>query len=194
MYEAILTAVEAYTSLVDFITRGKLEMILSSIGDVELLAARDALAKEDSSNKKKAPVRSAVTHLESAHVAYRSLYEDRSTAFRHASFVLAIHKDCYTMSMMAECYLYLKENRRAIEAADDAYRARKYYEEYKEWATKDGKGGQTGNLSTFDSGVFTTALNPAEWSKALKAKDLKIGMGQVEKFRNQVKRMARSSD
>lgn len=194
-YEQILSSVESYGQIVDFITKGRMEETLSSIGDVHTEAAKEALAKIKISNDKKAPVWSAVTHLEVAHVAYRKLYIDRGSQFRAASFLLAIYKDCGVMSLMAECEIYLKEGGRANDAANKAVEARYYYEKllqeskayYEEagdalWSSET----QFPPPSRHDLSIMTSLFNLREWSAAIKASRARVTMEQVYEFQRRI--------
>jgi hypothetical protein len=91
---------------------GDLPGILSTFAEVEYKAAGDALQNIQLAKDRKGMVWQAIGHLQSAHASYQKLYAEPSglkDMAKMATRMAAIHKDLFTLSLMAVCYRYLGE-------------------------------------------------------------------------------------
>jgi hypothetical protein len=121
LFEVVSTA----RGLRDYILNGEMASLL---GELELTAAQEALNKATLARDPESQVWSAVNHLESAHVGFRSTYKGQgrwyhSAATRCAQEVAAA-KDRWVLCLMACCYKLLGEPKlclKALELAEEAH-------------------------------------------------------------------------
>jgi hypothetical protein len=163
----ITAAVKNYTTVIGFIDNGQLTEILSTVADVHFEAAHDALAKMEKAKDREACVYSAITHLESAHVAYRKLYQGERIGFRAASYELAVNMDIYTLCLMAVCYMYVTDVDLAKESVKNA---RLVFNDFESLKRKTFNKPTTmsmpgGEVNIWEGAVLETALNPLQWGQ-----------------------------
>lgn len=108
----LLSAAGSAVDLAKFIIGDGLRESMAAItGDVHLKAAQLALRTAEISNSPEDRIKSAITHLEAAHVAYKQI-EGRVSTFRGRRFqetqiVVAARKDVWVSCLMALCYTFL---------------------------------------------------------------------------------------
>ncbi len=91
---------------------GDLPGILNTFAEVEYKAAADALQNITLAKNRKGMVWQAIGHLQSAHASYQKLHAAPAglkDMAKMATRMAAIHKDLFTLSLMAVCYRYLGE-------------------------------------------------------------------------------------
>jgi hypothetical protein len=110
VFSQIVSAAETAKSVQRFV-EGQLVGILNAFGEVEYAAAVDALDNISRARKPANQVLLAVGHLQSAHVAYRKIHQASGIKqyFTLPTRMLALHKDIFTLCLMAICYRYLDE-------------------------------------------------------------------------------------
>jgi hypothetical protein len=185
-------AVQNYMTVVGFVDNGELDTILSSIGDVHFEAAKEALAKMGTARNKKAPVQSAITHLEAAHIAYRKLHDGEGADFRAASYALGVNMDMYTLCLMATCYMYLQELELAKECVAKARDVFKGFQ-----AFRNARGSITGGgghpygerLNDWQRGVLTTIFNPSQWFKLPRLLEVRMTDQRQREFKEFCRRI-----
>lgn len=151
---SLVNAVQQYSSITEFVDGGGFSEALAAIGTNEYEAAKYAIQKMSGAHDKKAHVWSAITHLESAHIAFRSIHSPTSlgrTYLKRASMMEAAHLDVYTCCLMVMCYLYFKEEHLALVALNSAEAA---WSRHKYFGSDDLRNTVAEWLSIF---------NPSEW-------------------------------
>jgi hypothetical protein len=172
------SAVSNYSSLLKFVDGRGLVQMFSAIGDTHYQAAKDALYKRENAKDKKAPVNSAITHLEAAHAAYAKIYKGERY-FRAISWRLAGYKDVWTLSLMATCYMYIHELDLAKDTVSSAEYVLKHINNPPQTIVKTTRG----DRSQESWEVPTSLINPFEWVQATKSSDYWIGEERSKKFR-----------
>jgi len=120
----VISAASNINTLIDFILGGALAQSLTAIGEVQFRSAALALRNAKISQNPKREVELAVGHLQTAHIAYRKIW-DRNTLRRNLQYndvQRAFHFDQASNVWMAMCYCYLREKtlmRQAIQRAKD---------------------------------------------------------------------------
>jgi hypothetical protein len=172
------SAVSNYSQLIKFVDGKSLIQIFSAIGDTHYQAAQNALYKRENAKDKKAPVNSAISHLEAAHVAYREIYSgDRY--FRAISWRLAGYKDVWTLSLMATCYMYLHELDLAKDSVNSAGHILDHINNPPVTTVKTIRGDRSPEAWE----VPTSLINPFEWMQLTKSSDYWIGVERSKKFK-----------
>ena len=130
-FNSIHQATVSFQKLKAFVDDGGLLTAVTAIGDVELEAAKLALERAQSARRKRELVRSAATHLESAHTAFRRTYavtkEERNPKWLLRADIgedLAAAKDLWTLVLLAMCDLALGEKanmEEVLEKCETAY-------------------------------------------------------------------------
>ena len=110
---SLVHAASSMNSIINFIEGASFLEALSVIGDNELKAAKQAMQNVGKAQDKKRDVTLAVGHLQSAHTAYRSIWQQTLASFtgntKLVTLGLAVDKDRYVSCLMALCYVYLGE-------------------------------------------------------------------------------------
>jgi hypothetical protein len=109
----LINVAEDVKKLQHFI-EGDLPAILNTFAEVEYKAAADALENMRLAKNRKGMVWQAVGHLQSAHASYQKLHAESSglkDMAKTATRMAAVHKDLFTLSLMAVCYRYLGETK-----------------------------------------------------------------------------------
>lgn len=121
VFSQIVSVAETAKSIHQFV-EGELVSILTALGEVEYAAAVDALNNISRASKPANQVLLAVGHLQSAHVAYRRIHQigGAKRYFTLPTRMLALHKDIFTLCLMAVCYRYLDEPLLMQDALQDA--------------------------------------------------------------------------
>jgi hypothetical protein len=126
----LVLAAESVNTIVGVVEGGALE---STLADVGLVAAKDALSKVPHAEDKRAQVWSAVNHLEEAESALRNTIKTRGNRLMFVNQLgleVMIEKRRYILGLMAVCYRYLGERAltertlSTIPGADEGYAAR----------------------------------------------------------------------
>jgi hypothetical protein len=134
--EAALEASNSLSKTVQFIEGGPLVACMTFVGDNSANAAKYALERASTASDRIAAVRSAITHLESAHVAYYEIYEEWVSADAPFTFKglvrspgdewAAARKDIVVLVLLALCDRYVGERANMLRSLEDlkvAYRA-----------------------------------------------------------------------
>jgi hypothetical protein len=111
VFDDILAFAKTAKTIQKFV-EGQLVTILSTLGETEYQAASAALANIHLARRPRDQVLLAVGHLQSAHTAYQGIYHHSKNwkdLFTLATRTVALHKDVFTLSLMAICYKYLQE-------------------------------------------------------------------------------------
>jgi hypothetical protein len=126
----LVLAAESVNKLFEFVEGGALE---STLADLGLVAAKDALSKVPHAEDKRAQVWSAVNHLEEAESGLRRTIQTRGNRLMFVNqpgFREMIDKRRYILGLMAVCYRYLGERAltertlSTIPGADEGYDVR----------------------------------------------------------------------
>jgi hypothetical protein len=117
----IISVADNVKKLEHFI-EGDLPGILNSFAEVEYKAAADALQNISLAKNRKGMVMLAVGHLQSAHASYQKLAEPSGfkDMAKMATRMAVVHKDLFTLTLMAVCYRYLGEARLMEKTLADA--------------------------------------------------------------------------
>ena len=111
-FSVILQAVTDLPFVRDYIHNGNMASILSSISDVEVEAAKDALKNKNLAHNPVPHVREAATHLRSAHFALFNFLK-RENEFNRmtmtSELMVAARKDVWVLSNLMLCHIYLNE-------------------------------------------------------------------------------------
>lgn len=181
-FEVLKLAVESYNSVVSFVEKRGLTEMLDTIGNVHFEAATNALEKRSMAVDKFAPVRSAITHLEAAHVAFKRIHQSHRY-FRVVTWKLAGFKDVWTLALMATCYLYLKEITLAKQKAEEAKTVLYHVQNPPRNAAMSGGGGHPyAERAPEDLAGPLTLFNPVEWFKVPALISFWIGDEQANEF------------
>jgi hypothetical protein len=106
-----LKVLSTYDTVRTFVNESMVEL-LTTMGDVHLQAAKDALLKIKKSPNPAAHVWSATNHLEVAQISYRKTWAEAGTLseiFRNPSLESAAAKEINAIRLLIVCYVYLKE-------------------------------------------------------------------------------------
>lgn len=164
-FATIVSAVQSYNSVCKFVTGGELLEAVSTIGDIELEAARLALDGSRMARNPEAQVWSAINHLQTALIAYRKGHKNLSTGFKknlsYSSTTVVLRKLRWVSCLMAVCYLYVGE----IELAKDAVKAAR----------------EAKRLLMENGGGILSLFNPAEY-RCEDTEPLKISEGDFRTF------------
>lgn len=127
----LIAAAKNATALAQFISDGGLEAAIATVvGDIHTDAAKLALSMSSTSNSPSDRVRSAITHLEAAHVAYRTIVESAMNSWlgpypRVMKVAAAANKNAWVCSLMAVCYAHLGDAPAVARSIEMAREARK---------------------------------------------------------------------
>jgi hypothetical protein len=105
----LVVAARSVNTIGSVVEGGALE---STLADLGLAAAKDALSKVSYAEDKRAQVWSAVNHLEEAESALRTTIKTRGNRLmwvNQPSLLVMIYKRQYILGLMAVCYRYLGE-------------------------------------------------------------------------------------
>lgn len=110
----------------------------------------------------------AVGHLQSAHIAYKNVWQKFNSDFGQTtkafSFEVACKKDRYVCYLMALCYVYLREFKIAQDCLDSSERADRAYDEYSKGLDKGGRMFLTfSSLITHAGNAMEAARNKTPW-------------------------------
>lgn len=169
---SLVHAASNMNNIINFVEGISFLEALSVIGDNELEAAKLAMQSTGKAHDKKREVTLAVGHLQSAHIAYRSIWQrthgsalGRST--RLLTLDLARQRDRYISCLTALCYVYLGEFQLARSYVTFAKEADQAWEELVD-------GQSAGDL--FTSGIISMIREPGKAIESFKDKTPKIDM------------------
>jgi hypothetical protein len=157
----LVLAAESVNTIVELVEGGALE---STLADLGLIAAKDALSKVPHAEDKRAQVWSAVNHLEEADSVLRTTLQTRGKRLANLNEVglqQMIEKRRYLIGLMAVCYRYLGERAlteralSAIPGADEGCDALIYRTD---WEIKDFRITDAFVLGNFISPAFYKSL------------------------------------
>ena len=157
-------ASSSWNALRHFVDGEKVVSVVNSIGRVELEAAKHALSQRDLAYDKHAQLRSTITHLETAHAAFRSSYNRnpwQSLAALGEQWEAA-QADLAVTTLLVICYLYVGETKLAFVAVDDLE---------KTWNIYAMETSDTSSFGAFLQVKVSTALhmfNPLLWPRFYK--------------------------
>jgi len=126
----LVATVKTARSIANAVEGGAIE---STLADLGLQAAKDALSNVSYAEDKKAQVESAVNHLQGAEAALRTTIQTRGNRLMWVNqprLLVMIYKRQYVLGLMAVCYRYLGEKAltertlSTIPGADEGYRDR----------------------------------------------------------------------
>jgi hypothetical protein len=134
---ASLAAIAKSTkTITDFVNSAALGDAISMIvGDNALDAAQFAMNMREISTDPNARIRSAISHLETAHASFAGIHSPRGgklakyikSRTNYGGMFIAADKDAWTCALMSLCYVELREKRASqfcLEAAANACRLR----------------------------------------------------------------------
>jgi hypothetical protein len=146
----ILVVIQSAGAIQEFIEEGGLYLFLKQIGSNELEAAEQVLGDIQYESSKRLAVTRALTHLESAHQHFYSIWKRNTDVFSLSQERDIQILDFWTCCLMAICHKYLKSNHtkivKVLEFANNAY-----------W-------GKVGLLKEAAQGLFFI-LDPRTWIK-----------------------------
>ena len=175
----LVHAASNINNVINFIEGVSFRDALSAIGDNEVEAALLAMQNAKKAHDVKREVESAVNHLQSAHIAYCSVWQqirgsDFSKWTRGASQDWATLKDAYVSCLMALCYIYLGEFHLAQDCAAFAKEAKRVYN----WDTELSTGENTlwfvGSLLREPGKVFSLIKESLAEDSNIKALDVDV--------------------
>lgn len=110
----LLLSTKNYTALKSFVEGENLKIAVSGIvGDIHLEAAKYALETAEVSVSPRDRVKSAITHLEAAHIAFKQIHDQHKNPLTYLPRINSIEcaalKDAFVLCIMACCYTYLKD-------------------------------------------------------------------------------------
>jgi hypothetical protein len=188
---ALIGALGSYQTIIEFIDKGSLLQILSTIGDVHLEAANRELRNLKSSADKRAGVNRAATCLQVAMVAYE---KQRSKSLTKAALdfdrdLRAANRREMSMIALVACYLYLQEWRLAERVLDEE-------------EARINKPAKSDGLETLDmfGGMLVGFLSPKTYTSLFKTiatgkgvSDDSISYGDMESFKDAARSMIKNS-
>lgn len=127
----VLCASKSYEALKKFVEGGDLKIAVSEIiGDIHMESAKLSLEMSGVSRVPTDRIKSAITHLEAAHVSYRKIWKNENpvtVGFNMGECQYASVKDVFVSSLMACCYTYLGDYapaQKSLDFASEAYAGR----------------------------------------------------------------------
>ncbi len=147
----LLIATKSFSALQGFVEGENLRIAINGIvGDIHMEAAKDALEMAKISNSPSDRIKSAINHLEAAHIAFKRIYTNRNLIEKYLPTITAAAKldqlyyaslkDAYVLCIMACCYSYLGDyaaSAKVIALAEKAY-----------------SGGDDSNMSWYDFATY----------------------------------------
>jgi hypothetical protein len=177
VFSILIASAGSLNKVKKFVQTGELQRTLSALGEVELEAAKLALSSANIAQDPTREVHAAVTHLQSAHVAFKNKYcskEFITLPDEHK----AANVDVWICCLMAMCYRYLNEEKLVQKCLDEAGAAiRVIY---------PGVFGRVGRMFTWKGWKQGAAvyIRPFHHFKAIFASE--VDKGEFENFRSTI--------